>query len=471
MEWFRKVFIPQAKARSFGEPILLLYDGHGSHLSEEMINLAEEHNIILFRLPPHTTHKLQPLDVGIFGPIQAKWLEIVDRELHKTGKKVHISQVVKLYMEAREAGMRKSTIEKAFLRSGLNPVNPQIFTDVDYAPSKATSRKSQLPSAYPRAVQTASRVPAPLATSGEDDDDDDGESDSDPDRSDHGHDPDDDCDICAAHVLESVDLEEDCNEEDNNSTSQENQTVRIDVEPAMPNITTRMPARTRIAALESCTAELQAQVKALRAQVEHALVHCSLSQQENTRLRHAANTKEHEGRVVDIDAQVVTSAEGRARANAQAEARRTKEAEKADREVAKQTANLEQRQRRMNSGQNMVFTGSIKSMKKADLQDLCWALMLDESGTNDDMKTRTIDYFEANPTLKTSNQFRGLFERTRGQKRAREVIDEGEGREHPPAPPQDLDQMPIDPALRAINISSLGSPALRPPLGNMTNRV
>jgi len=66
-EWFRKSFIPQATAQNTsGKPILLIYDGHRSHDTLNLIELAWEHNVILFCLPPHTTHKLQPFDVGVF---------------------------------------------------------------------------------------------------------------------------------------------------------------------------------------------------------------------------------------------------------------------------------------------------------------------------------------------------------------------------------------------------------------------
>ena len=33
------------------------------------LDLAREKNIIPLILPPHSTHRLQPLDVGLFGPI------------------------------------------------------------------------------------------------------------------------------------------------------------------------------------------------------------------------------------------------------------------------------------------------------------------------------------------------------------------------------------------------------------------
>ena len=46
-------------------------DGHGSHATREFIQYAEQQQIQLFALPAHTTHLLQPLDVGCFQPL--KW--------------------------------------------------------------------------------------------------------------------------------------------------------------------------------------------------------------------------------------------------------------------------------------------------------------------------------------------------------------------------------------------------------------
>ena len=47
---------------------MLVTDGHSSHLSWQFISFAAEHDILLVCLPPHTSHLLQPLDVGLFGP-------------------------------------------------------------------------------------------------------------------------------------------------------------------------------------------------------------------------------------------------------------------------------------------------------------------------------------------------------------------------------------------------------------------
>jgi hypothetical protein len=59
LNWFTRVFVPQAKAHAdSSKPIVLMYDRHGLHVTYEMIDAAWKSNIILFCLPPHTTHKL-----------------------------------------------------------------------------------------------------------------------------------------------------------------------------------------------------------------------------------------------------------------------------------------------------------------------------------------------------------------------------------------------------------------------------
>jgi hypothetical protein len=45
-----------------------------------MIEWAQERNIIIHILPAHTSHILQPLDVGFYEPLQ----RIYDNECHKT---------------------------------------------------------------------------------------------------------------------------------------------------------------------------------------------------------------------------------------------------------------------------------------------------------------------------------------------------------------------------------------------------
>ena len=61
-------FMPHIRRGNYdNQPILLLYDGHTSHVSPQLIEWANSNNLILFVLPAHTSHLLQPLDVSVLA--------------------------------------------------------------------------------------------------------------------------------------------------------------------------------------------------------------------------------------------------------------------------------------------------------------------------------------------------------------------------------------------------------------------
>ena len=81
-EWFKHHFLVHAPSV---RPLLLLLDGHASHYNPRVLRIAAEEDIILFCLPPHPTHLLQPLDNGVFSSLKSHWREECQRFfLHKT---------------------------------------------------------------------------------------------------------------------------------------------------------------------------------------------------------------------------------------------------------------------------------------------------------------------------------------------------------------------------------------------------
>lgn len=70
-QWLHQLFTPWARLLN-NEPHLLVLDGHSSHVSIHVRELAEEHNIHIFTLPPHTSHILQPLGVACYGPMKVR---------------------------------------------------------------------------------------------------------------------------------------------------------------------------------------------------------------------------------------------------------------------------------------------------------------------------------------------------------------------------------------------------------------
>lgn len=77
LEWFTKIFVPSVDHLLKTGPVLLFVDGHKSHLSLPLLKIAREKGVHLYCLPPHCTHVLQPLDVGVYGPIKQEWKKIL----------------------------------------------------------------------------------------------------------------------------------------------------------------------------------------------------------------------------------------------------------------------------------------------------------------------------------------------------------------------------------------------------------
>ncbi|XP_072399657.1 uncharacterized protein [Diabrotica undecimpunctata] len=53
---------------SKANPSLLIMDNHESHISLEAIILCKDNGVTVLTVPPHCTHRLQPLDVGLLKP-------------------------------------------------------------------------------------------------------------------------------------------------------------------------------------------------------------------------------------------------------------------------------------------------------------------------------------------------------------------------------------------------------------------
>lgn len=69
-EWLTTVFEPSTRPADPTLHRLLIMDGHGSHITANVIAFCMEHAIDLLILPPHTSHMLQPLDISIFSPLK-----------------------------------------------------------------------------------------------------------------------------------------------------------------------------------------------------------------------------------------------------------------------------------------------------------------------------------------------------------------------------------------------------------------
>ena len=125
-------------------PTLLIYDNHESHLSIEVLDLAKVSGVTILTLHPHCSHKLQPLDVGVFSSFKAYYYSAMDsRLLQKPGVPLTIYDVAGIVNIAHQRSMTPSNISSGFKKSGIFPFDANIFNEDDFAPSYVTDRPNK----------------------------------------------------------------------------------------------------------------------------------------------------------------------------------------------------------------------------------------------------------------------------------------------------------------------------------------
>ncbi|KAI4469775.1 hypothetical protein MML48_1g18716 [Holotrichia oblita] len=112
------------------KPILLLFDGHGSHIQYAVSSLALQNDIHILILPAHSSQTLQPLDVAVFGPAKKVWMKIKRNYFKKSNTNITKEVFPSLMKELRdEGGFPKENIIAGFRAAGIWPLNPRKVLD------------------------------------------------------------------------------------------------------------------------------------------------------------------------------------------------------------------------------------------------------------------------------------------------------------------------------------------------------
>lgn len=115
-------------------PILLIMDNHESHCSLENVLYARDQGIVILTLPPHCSHRLQPLDVSVLGPFK-KALSVVQNDwlVSNTGQKISIHELTGLCASAYDQSFTRKNILSAFKQCGIWPYSSTVFSEEDFA--------------------------------------------------------------------------------------------------------------------------------------------------------------------------------------------------------------------------------------------------------------------------------------------------------------------------------------------------
>lgn len=137
-EYIANVFYPKLVEKNISFPVLVLFDGHKSHINLELHDFCNEKKILLFCLLPNATHILQPCDVGIFRPLKTEWKRVVQKHMQASRKPITKVNFASIFHKAYLSALKPQTIKNSFETCGLYPFNPN---KVDYSKCMSTRHK------------------------------------------------------------------------------------------------------------------------------------------------------------------------------------------------------------------------------------------------------------------------------------------------------------------------------------------
>jgi hypothetical protein len=125
LRWLEKLFIPATTSRTRGQYRLLILDGHGSHLTPEFDRICATNNVIPICMPPHSSHLLQPLDVGCFAVLKRSYSALVDQQARSGVNHIDKLDFLTAYPHARADAFKINTIQSAFRATGIVPIDAE----------------------------------------------------------------------------------------------------------------------------------------------------------------------------------------------------------------------------------------------------------------------------------------------------------------------------------------------------------
>jgi hypothetical protein len=157
LQWIHH-FAKHTKSKTIGSKRLLILDNHGSHTTPEFTSFCEDNNIVLLWMPPHTSHMLQPLDVGCFGPLKQAFSKrtqgLIRNHIFHIDKSTFIATLYAAHIDA----ITSNNIRAGFRGSGLHPFDPSVVLSTLDPTFSSPSRPLSQGSWYTKTPKTTQEV-------------------------------------------------------------------------------------------------------------------------------------------------------------------------------------------------------------------------------------------------------------------------------------------------------------------------
>lgn len=120
----KNVFDKYIRDYTLGRYRLLILDGYGSHVTPDFNQYCTEYSIIVLYMPPHSSHLLQPLDVGCFSVLKRSYSRYVKQKMSLSVNYIDKQEFLPLYWQARAEALHKNNLRAGFAATGRVPYEP-----------------------------------------------------------------------------------------------------------------------------------------------------------------------------------------------------------------------------------------------------------------------------------------------------------------------------------------------------------
>lgn len=137
LEWMKVHFVSRKPAGK----VLLLLDGHATHCnSVEMLDYANENDIVLLSMPSHTSHYLQPLDRSVFKSLKIFFYEACRLWIRQhPGRRITRLQFGALLNQAWGKAASVENAISGFRATGVVPLNQGAIPNYAFCDNTSAS--------------------------------------------------------------------------------------------------------------------------------------------------------------------------------------------------------------------------------------------------------------------------------------------------------------------------------------------
>ena len=132
--YLRHILAPCVPGRTKEKPGIIICDGHGSHLTLEVLEAAVELNFVILLRPPHTTSRLQGEDTKHgFGTFQATFRKEKD-DVHATrvisGGEMGMLDYMRVMKVAYDRAFTRANCRKSWEKIGVTPFTRCVYWEL-----------------------------------------------------------------------------------------------------------------------------------------------------------------------------------------------------------------------------------------------------------------------------------------------------------------------------------------------------